>query len=57
MSKYNHMKSISFSELKEGEIEQAIREWSQENIKYEECFSGDTEKNKKNVKSVEEDLI
>lgn len=38
MSKYNHMKSISFSELTEGEIEQAIREWSQGNIYMEKLL-------------------
>lgn len=35
MSKYNHMKGISFSELAEDEIEQAIWEWSQGNMHME----------------------
>lgn len=38
MSKYNHMKSISFSELREEEIEQAIREWSQGNMHMEKLL-------------------
>lgn len=38
MSKYNYMKSISFSELTGGEIEQAIREWSQGNIYMEKLL-------------------
>lgn len=38
MSKYNNGKSISFSELKEDEIEQAIREWSQGNVHMEKLL-------------------
>lgn len=38
MSKYNNMRGISFSELREDEIEQAIREWSQGNIHMEKLL-------------------